>query len=345
MKINFVGDIGIFRKYEELNIDPFDLIQLPGADLNIGNFEFIISQSGKPFFYDVQEQYSCNYSYLNKININKFDGLGLANNHSLDYGLNGAKETIAGLKNQKIEVFGFSENNDYSIGEFTHGDIKLAIIACVKKGRWSKQNFGYGPDAYDVDEIVDKIKLLKLKFDAVIVFPHWGTELIEIPDFQDTIHAKKFIDAGADAVIGHHPHIPQGTEEYGNGLIAYSLGSFIYIHEEELGFSSRNGNRYYSICLNIEIGKEGILNYKPYLYKYNALKKIPEVCNESETQEYFDFLNKNIYNRKIYKRQIFRVLVRREIKSFWERFKKNPARTLIQYIKFINPRHIKKMIA
>ena len=55
MRINFVGDIGVFRRYEELNIDPFSEIILPESDLNVGNFEFMASKE-KKFFYDVQDQ-------------------------------------------------------------------------------------------------------------------------------------------------------------------------------------------------------------------------------------------------------------------------------------------------
>ncbi|NJK87716.1 MAG: hypothetical protein HC906_18815 [Bacteroidales bacterium] len=101
-KINFLGDIGLFRRYEKLNIDPFSGIQLPQADYSIGNFEFIVSKNRNKNFYDVQEKYSCSFSYAEKLNLNVFSGFSLANNHCLDYGLNGALDTIDLLQRKKF---------------------------------------------------------------------------------------------------------------------------------------------------------------------------------------------------------------------------------------------------
>ncbi len=335
MKINFLGDIGIFKKYQELNIDPFFEIQLPESDLNIGNFEFIIQKNRKKIFYDVQEKYSCSYDYLSKLKINKFHGFGLANNHSLDYGLEGALDTIDYIENAGIQVFGFSKNMNYSIGKFEVDGIKVGVIACVKKGRWSKELYGYGPDSYDNELIKELIFKNITNFDHIIVYPHWGTELISVPDVKDTLNAKKFIDAGASAVIGHHPHVSQGVEQYKNGIIAYSLGSFIYVHEDELGYSKRDTKRHVSICLNIEFNKSCITDYTCYYYRYNQNNKIPEKDDSESIKNFIYYLNDNIYNQNLYKQEIKRILVLRELFSFWERFKASPMKTIVNYSKHI----------
>jgi hypothetical protein len=343
MKVNFLGDIGIFKKYEEQNIDPFDRINLPESDLNIGNFEFIIPRSGKKFFYDVQDKYACSYDYLEKLKIRKFDGFGLANNHCLDYGLEGAMDTLNQLSNLGISVFGFSKDENYSIGKFESGGIKIGIIACVKEGRWSKVNFGYGPDAYDAHRICALIRKNVKDFHHLVVFPHWGTELIEIPDRKDTENAKMFIDAGASAVIGHHPHVSQGIEMYKKGVIAYSLGSFIYIHEDELGYSGNNRNRNYSICLNIEFNENNIAGYQAHYYQYNLSSKVPEKINTPAIRKYADFLDANIYNQQLFRQQIRKVLLRRELVSFWGRFKQNPLKTVLSYAGQMKSKSLKKL--
>jgi len=331
MKINFLGDIGIFKKYQELNIDPFNEIQLPESDLNIGNFEFVIHKNRKKFFYDVQEKYSCSFNYLSKLKIDRFHGLGLANNHILDYGLEGALDTIGCIKKAGTQVFGFSNDLNYSLGKFEVNGIKIGVIACVKKGRWTKEKYGFGPDTYDVELIIETIRKNLDKFDHLIVYPHWGTELISVPYIADTKKAKTFIDAGASAVIGHHPHVSQGIERYKNGIIAYSLGSFIYVHEDELGYSNKDSKRDISMCLNVEFNKSVITDYTCHLYQYNQNTKIPEKIDSESIKNIIDYLNSNIYNQKLYKQEIRRVLVLREIVSFWERFKSNPLKTIVNY--------------
>ncbi len=341
MKINFLGDIGLFRKFEELKIDPFREVKLPDSDLNIGNFEFIVPREGKKFFYDVQEKYSCSRDYLGTLGINKFQGFGLANNHSLDYGQDGTHDTIDYLTRAGIVVFGFSSDNDYSIGKFEKNGIRVGVIACVKTGRWSKEIHGYGPDTYDVAKICSLIKENLNNFDHIVVYPHWGTELIEIPDFVDTVNAKAFIDSGASAVIGHHPHVSQGIEVYGKGIIAYSLGSFIYIPEEEVGYSSKNTNREISICLNIEFSKESITSYHAFYYKYNFGNKVPERVKDEDSVNYAHYLDNSIYNRKLYKNQIMSVLLKREFRSFLVRFRENPLKTILNYSGYLIRKAVK----
>jgi hypothetical protein len=345
VKINFFGDIGLFKKFEELNIDPFDSIEMPPADLNIGNFEFIVPKNRNKFFYDVQDVYSCSYAYAEKLKINRFDGFSLANNHCLDYGLDGAKDTIALLREKGVKMFGFSEGPDFTTCSFEHNGLNIALIGCVKKGRWTKEKFGYGPDTYDPVKIIDLIRNLKNKNDHIIVFMHWGTELVEVPDAEDTVIAKKFIDEGALAVIGHHPHVCQGIETYKNGLIAYSLGSFIYVHEEELGFSKKNTNRNTSICLTLEVDKNGIIDYSPVFYRYNSVKKIPEMAGNKFGEEYSAYLNGIIYDKQVFKNQFKKVFFKRELKSFFLRFKNDPAGTLVTYIKLLNVKRIRKIFS
>jgi hypothetical protein len=64
--------------------------------------------------------------------------------------------------------------------------------------------------------------------DFLIVTPHWGAELVSVPPEKVIKHAHAMADAGADLVLGHHPHVLQGTERYGKCLIVYSLGDFLF---------------------------------------------------------------------------------------------------------------------
>lgn len=343
MTINFVGDIGIFKKFEDLGIDPFLEVKLPRADMNIGNFEFISTEDHTPFFYDVQTKYNCSLSYLRQLKIETFDGLGLANNHVLDYGPEAVADTLSVLRDKGIGVFGYSTGRGYNIGAFEKDGIRIAVLAFVKPGRWSKEKHGFGPDSYNPLSIVEEIEKHSEVFDHVIVFPHWGTELVEIPNEADTLNAKRFIDAGASAVIGHHPHISQGIETYRHGLIAYSLGSFIYIPEDEVGYSKKNKNRDISICLTVEFDKDRIIEYKAQYYKYDPVTKIPIVQPDESIKEYASFLDSHIYDLQLFNKQIRETLFKREVRSFLHRFRKKPVKTLYYYMGQLRLKKFKKL--
>jgi len=329
VEINFLGDIALFKKYELLNIDPLDKILLPKSDYNIANFEFIIPNNRNKYFYDVNPNYKISFEYLKQLNINKIQAYSLANNHSMDYGIEGLDDVKNILSDKNIKTFGFG-NKRINPLLFEINGISFCIIGCVKNGRWSKiKNNNIGPDSYDKKIINEYIVKYKENVDHIIIYPHWGTELVEIPQEDDIKNAKEFIDKGASAVIGHHPHTIQGIEKYKDGIIAYSLGSFIYIPEEELGYTKEPHERNYSICLNLKFSKNNIINSKPCFYKYDKNSKLPIKDNSKKIIEYFDYLNKNINNSNLYNKKVKSVLLKREIYAFFTRFKSNPLKTSI----------------
>lgn len=342
--INFIGDIALFKMYEKLGIDPFSRIVLPVADYHIANFEFIISNNRSKRFYDIEDRYAVSYGFLNQLALNKINAFGLANNHSMDYGADGAFDVIHALQQKSSQAFGFGRDSLNPL-LFECNSIKFAVIGVCKKGRWSKEHHNHlGPDDYDKDLIVDCIQSYKKNVHHVIIYPHWGTELISIPDEADVINAKLFIDQGASLVVGHHPHVIQGIESYKHGLIAYSLGSFIYIPEEETGYKSGEAFRDLSLCLSVNFNEHRIISHQPIFYQYDRTSKLPVSTNNQRAEKQLNFLSCNINNRRLYYTNIRRVLFQRELRSFLSRIKKNPLRTVSHYLKYIKFKHFKKLI-
>jgi hypothetical protein len=342
VSLNFVGDIGLFKEYQIKMIDPFIEINLPDSDYNIGNFEFIIPNNRLNYFFDVSGDYAVDYDYFKSLKMSRFNAFSLANNHCMDYGKEGIEDVINIFKKQNISYFGVGSEG-FNILRFELKGISFAIIACVKSGRWSRTpEMSFGPDPYDTDKVISGIKSLKNKVNHVIVFPHFGTELVDVPNPADVKNARLMIDNGASAVIGHHPHIIQGIEYYMNGLIAYSLGSFIYIPENEVGYAkSQDKNRDFSICLKLEFDKDKITGSKAFYYKYDQGLKIPREYNEPNP--YFDRLNKLIDSHDAYTKSIRQSLLKREIISFFERFKKAPFATLKHYLNYLKGKHLRKI--
>ncbi len=343
--INFAGDIGLFRKYEEAHLDPLHNIILPHAEYSIGNFEFIQPQGNRSkAFFDVNDRYRCSYEYFEAMDLRTFDSYGLANNHAMDYGVAGLEDVIKVFQEKNITWFGVSDINSNNTLKFSVNEISFVVIGGVSSGRWDRKYYGYGPEPIDSGRIIALVEHHIENVDHVIVFLHWGSELVDIPPPENVEFAKKIIDAGATAVIGHHPHVPQGIQRYKAGVIAYSLGSFVYIPDEEAGFEPGVRGRDISIVLNVEFDKKGIRSVSPYYYQYNPETLLPEKMEPEVSLNYAKYLDENVENSKEYTRVVRKQLVRREIKLFWERFKSAPFSTLKHYINYISVRHVKKII-
>ena len=144
-----------------------------------------------------------------------FTLLGQANNHTLNFGTIGLKQSEKSIEQAGLAWFGDPSNQDlHSFATTTHGQ-KIAIV-------------GYHQFATGLSNVISEIQSLKQQGNFVIVYPHWGEEYLEDKtDIQIKI-AHAFVDAGADAVIGSHPHVVEPIEIYKNKIIFYSLGNFIF---------------------------------------------------------------------------------------------------------------------
>jgi poly-gamma-glutamate capsule biosynthesis protein CapA/YwtB (metallophosphatase superfamily) len=140
--------------------------------------------------------------------------VNLGNNHILNQGEKGVEQTKKYLDEAGIQYFGF-DGSLAPVKDF--GGIKIGFVS-----------YNYSvPDSEGV--AIEEIKSAKEKSNIVIVCPHWGTEY-KTGDPGETVRAlaHRFIDAGADVVIGTHPHVVQMSEEYKGKKIYYSLGNFIF---------------------------------------------------------------------------------------------------------------------
>jgi hypothetical protein len=141
-----------------------------------------------------------------------FSILSQANNHTSDFGAEGAKESKYFLEQNNILTFGDFFNRDDSV--------------VVKDGF---AFIGFNEFSYiNNDRVLDLIKKYKVEGYKVIVMPHWGIEYAEVSNSNQQNLAKEFIDVGADIVVGAHPHVIQEIEIYKGKPIFYSLGNFIF---------------------------------------------------------------------------------------------------------------------
>jgi poly-gamma-glutamate synthesis protein (capsule biosynthesis protein) len=150
-------------------------------------------------------------SYVNILSNGSVEAVNLANNHSADYGETGLNDTKNALNSANIDYFGYEE-------------LLVREVNGIKIGF-----FGMAFNN-NVDEITDKITRLRADGAEVVVATfHDGVHYVQYtPTESQRLAAYRAIDAGADLVVEHHPHVLQGTEEYKGKFIAYSLGNFCY---------------------------------------------------------------------------------------------------------------------
>lgn len=187
-----------------------------------------------------------------------FDVMSFAGNHCLDWGYAGFTDTLAHMAAAGVTICGAGESISSAAQARTlrHGGVDVAFIACssiLPEGYWAtKQRAGCmpmrahtiyeqvetdqpgtparivtHPHRLDLEQLLAAIDDARRTADIVLLSIHWGLHMTEavIADYQRTV-AHAVIDAGAHAVIGHHPHILKGVEMYKGAPVFYSLGNF-----------------------------------------------------------------------------------------------------------------------
>lgn len=140
--------------------------------------------------------------------------LGINNNHMYDFGRKGVEETGKHISESGIKYFGDPINLESSMLRVESGKNSFHLVSF---------NEFFGSEQATLNEI----ELAKKTGEPVFVFAHWGNEYALVTS-RVRGWARKFVDAGASAVIGMHPHVVQETENYNGSYIAYSLGNFLF---------------------------------------------------------------------------------------------------------------------
>ncbi len=217
------GDAGanrfpaIYRHSQQPNY-PFALVQnwFRSDNLSIINFECTLTQASLTA--NKQWHFKGDATYASIFPRSSVEAVDLANNHSHDYLQAGFDDTVRNFQSARMPAF--YQDHPY----VTNIDgIRTAVIGdCTVVGENTTKLDGVAA------RILRQIKHFKKPNTIVIVMMHWGSELAKLPFYWQQTMARQFIDAGADAVVGAHPHVLQGIEIYKGKCIAYSLGNFAF---------------------------------------------------------------------------------------------------------------------
>ncbi len=252
VRVAWVGDVMLADgpgRFIRKGGDPFKLVAplLDQADLRVANLECVIAAGGKAA--DKPWTFRADPRVLPLLK-RHVDAVSVANNHSGDFGRTAFAEMLDRLERTGLPYFGggrdLREAHRPLIIE--RKGIKIALLGYDEFfPRAFEAGYDYAGIAWSEDEqVAYDIRQARKQADIVIPFMHWGQEHESSANSRQRQLARLMIDAGADAVVGTHPHVVQDTEIYKGKPIVYSLGNFVFD-----GFSSADNNTGWVLWLDL----------------------------------------------------------------------------------------------
>lgn len=244
--ITFAGDILFDDNYAVMarvaqnggdityGIDSELIREMQGADIMMLNNEFPYSDRGEPledkqFTFRAKPSTS---SYLNEMGV---DIVSLANNHAYDYGEAAFLDTMATLEDAGILYVGAGHNLQEASRPVCYimNNIKIAIVSATQIERLDNPDTKGATDStpgvfrcWNGDKLLETVREAAENNDFVIVYLHWGTENETAIDWAQEKQAAEVAEAGADLIIGDHPHCLQQISSVKGVPVVYSLGNF-----------------------------------------------------------------------------------------------------------------------
>lgn len=228
------------------------------GDLNFANLECPITQGGEPA--DKKYVFRAPPYTAEVLRLGGFNLVSLANNHVLDYGPEGLVDTISTLEEMGIAHAGAGPNE----GEARQGTmlevngLAVGFLAYTlpapywQYAAWAASTGQPGTVFYrDQEAMLADVARIREQADIVIVSMHWGNEYTHGVTAEQREVGRLLVDNGADLVLGHHPHAPQGIELYRDKPIVYSLGNFLF-YPFDMGITDE------TYILKARIGAEGV---------------------------------------------------------------------------------------
>ncbi|NTU31836.1 CapA family protein [Brevibacillus sp. HB1.1] len=300
IQVAFVGDMildkSVGNQIGRYGVDyPFQKTGdfLKQADLTIGNLETPVSTRGRPE--KKEYTYRAKPESLQGLVNAGFDVVNLANNHSLDYGMDALYDTMEHLKKAKIGYVGAGKNEEEAFAPYiqTIKGKRVAVIGISRvlpNERWyARKNKPGLAHAYSYEPMLSHVKKAVAESDITIAVMHWNLEYKDYPEPYAREMAKKLIDSGVDAIVGSHSHSIMGVEFYKKAPIYYSVGNFVFT-------TSRNPKGREAMMVQLTFSKDGS---KSHVIPVKLTNGQPAPMDEKNKKRIIDKLNRISYGASV----------------------------------------------
>jgi len=211
------------------------------ADLAVVNLETAVTNGGA----QVTKEFTFRAppSAFEALRDGGVDVASMANNHGMDFGESGLRDSLAAARRYRFPVIGIglSAKQAYRPFRRTINGQRIAVIGATQVlddelvSAWTAGPHKPGlASAKDVPRLLQEVRAARRTSDTVVVFLHWGVELARCPSRDQRTLARQLVAAGADVVVGGHAHRIQGAGRMGQALVDYGLGNFVWYGTSEL---------------------------------------------------------------------------------------------------------------
>ncbi|MDD2852251.1 MAG: CapA family protein [Desulfuromonadaceae bacterium] len=218
----------IYRNGKDYFVEKIKTI-IDGHDICFGNIESVLSDKGRNVYDISSVEIRGKSDFTDIISRSGFNVVNIANNHIFQHGMEPYIDTIDNLASKGVKIIG----DDYSNRNFATFELNGFVIGFVGYSLHYEQYHPMLKAPYSLrenaDDILRDIQKIRTSFNGLLVCSlHWGYEFMDSISLEQRELCHKLVDCGVTIILGHHSHAPQGIEEYNGGLIAYSLGNFIF---------------------------------------------------------------------------------------------------------------------
>jgi poly-gamma-glutamate capsule biosynthesis protein CapA/YwtB (metallophosphatase superfamily) len=272
--LGFAGDVHFAEQLAPLLDRPSTALQpiaaqLSRPDLMMVNLETAITDRGSPF--PKEFHFRTSPKALDALAAGGVDVVTMANNHAVDYGAVGLRDTLAAVQASPIPVVGIGRNAESAFKAYiaTVRGTRIAVLAATTLPDETATSWAAGRRKPGVavallprPRLVRAVHAASKQADVVVVYLHWGDENSSCPYWRPLLHARVLAAAGADVVVGSHAHVLLGAGWIGSTYVDYGLGNFVWYNQATtstglLTLTVRDGHVTHDAFAPADIGADG----------------------------------------------------------------------------------------